>query len=71
MLKNTLILSFLLPLFALAQTPQEKPLPRVNLPVFKKDTFRITQYGAIADGQVLNTKSINNAIDAATKKAGA
>jgi polygalacturonase len=70
MLKNSLFICFLLPLFALAQTPQEKPLPRVNLPVFKKDTFRITQYGAIADGQVLNTKSINDAIDAAAKKGG-
>ena len=45
-------------------------LPVIIEPKFKKDTFNITKYGAIADGNTLNTKSINAAIDACTKKGG-
>src|SRR3954451_11931959 len=45
-------------------------LSPVPLPVFKKDTFNITRYGAKADGITLNTKSINAAIDACNKKGG-
>src|SRR5688572_4947357 len=45
-------------------------LPKINEPVFKKDTFHILHYGAIADGITLNTKSINKAIVACNKKGG-
>ncbi|HVF98143.1 MAG TPA: glycoside hydrolase family 28 protein [Flavisolibacter sp.] len=37
---------------------------------FKKDSTSIVKYGAKADGLVLNTKSINDAIDACSKKGG-
>ena len=47
-----------------------KNLPTAKLPVFKKDTFNIKSYGAIADGTTLNTKSINNAITDCSKKGG-
>lgn len=42
----------------------------VQQTVFKKDTFTIVRYGAKADGVTLNTKSINDAIDACHKKGG-
>lgn len=45
-------------------------LPIVIQPVFKADTFNITQYGAKGDGIVLNTKSINSAIAACNQKGG-
>jgi len=45
-------------------------LPKITEPVFKKDTFNIVQYGAKPDGLTLNTKSINDAIAACSKKGG-
>ena len=45
-------------------------LPVIHQPTFKKDTFNITKYGAVPDGVTLNTKSINAAIDACSKKGG-
>ncbi len=45
-------------------------LPVVQQPVFKKDTIKITAFGAKADGVTLNTQSINNAITACNKKGG-
>ena len=45
-------------------------LPVIVEPQFKKDTFNISKYGAVADGNTLNTKSINAAIDACSKKGG-
>ena len=47
---------------------QKKPV--VQPASFKKDSFYITKYGAVADGITLNTKSINEAIDACSKKGG-
>jgi len=45
-------------------------LPHIKTPTFKKDTFNIVKYGAIADGLTLNTKSINAAISACSEKGG-
>lgn len=45
-------------------------LPVVVEPKFKKDTFSINKFGAVPDGNTLNTKSINDAIDACNKKGG-
>lgn len=49
---------------------QKEKLPVIKSPVFKKDTISIKKYGAVADGNTLNTKSINTAIDALSKKGG-
>jgi len=45
-------------------------LPVINKPVFKKDTFNIVKYRAVADGIYLNTDAINNAISDCSKKGG-
>jgi polygalacturonase len=45
-------------------------LPVIIQPKFKKDTLNIIKFGAVADGNTLNTKSINDAIDVLNKKGG-
>lgn len=45
-------------------------LPTVKGTSFKKDTINILSYGAKNDGITLNTKSINSAIQAMSKKGG-
>jgi polygalacturonase len=45
-------------------------LPKIAQPVFKKDTVNILKYGAKSDGITLNTKAINNAINACSAKGG-
>jgi polygalacturonase len=45
-------------------------LPKAELPSFKRDTFNIKKYGAVADGLTLNTRSINDAINACSAKGG-
>jgi polygalacturonase len=45
-------------------------LPVINKPVFKKDTFSITEFGAKPDGITINTQSINTAIENCSKKGG-
>ena len=59
--KRLLLFSSLvcIPICILAQLSK---LPRVQEPVFKKDSFYITRFGAKQDGRTLNTKSINDAI---------
>jgi polygalacturonase len=49
---------------------QPVKLPVIKAPAFKKDTVSIVKYGAVGDGNTLNTQSINNAIDALSKKGG-
>ncbi len=49
---------------------QKWKLPVVIAPKFKKDTVSIVKFGAVSDGYTINTKSINAAIDAMTKKGG-
>lgn len=45
-------------------------LPKIYVPHFKRDTFNILNYGAIADGMTLNTAAINKAIDACAQQGG-
>lgn len=45
-------------------------LPGIYRPDFKKDTFDIRRYGAVADGLTLNTKAINSAIANCSKGGG-
>ncbi|MDP4261710.1 MAG: glycoside hydrolase family 28 protein [Bacteroidota bacterium] len=57
--------------FFLNVTAQFKgPLPQIISPKFKKDTLSVIKTGAVPDGNTLNTKSINAAIDAMNKKGG-
>lgn len=67
-MKN-ICLSFLFVGFVAFAAAQGKK-PTVLGTSFKKDSFQITKYGAKADGITLNTKSINDAIDACNKKGG-
>jgi polygalacturonase len=46
------------------------PLPVVQQPAFKADTFNIKSFGAVNDGITLNTTSINKAIAACSQKGG-
>lgn len=45
-------------------------LPQSALPIFKKDTFNVVNYGARADGITLNTLPINKAIADCSAKGG-
>src|SRR5215207_6073256 len=67
--RTRVIVPVALLLAALSAGAQVK-IPNVQLPVFRKDTFNILQYGAKSDGVTLNTKSINNAIIACMQKGG-
>ncbi|MEP6676874.1 MAG: glycoside hydrolase family 28 protein [Ferruginibacter sp.] len=53
-----------------ANAQSTRSLPAIETVKFKKDTFSIVKYGAVADGVTLNTKSINDAITACNKKGG-
>lgn len=80
MKKNNLIVFVLAALAGIysakAQTAKEsspyswKNLPKIAEPKFKRDTFRIEKFGAIADGLTLNTVSINKAIATCSAKGG-
>ena len=45
-------------------------LPKIYAPHFKKDTFNILRYGAIADGMTLNSAAINKTIEECAKQGG-
>ncbi|NCU04508.1 MAG: glycoside hydrolase family 28 protein, partial [Chitinophagaceae bacterium] len=47
-----------------------KKLPVVIAPKFRKDTVNIKKFGAVPDGNTLNTKAINNAIETLAKRGG-
>ncbi len=58
-------------LLLLIKTPSfGQSLPVIQKVQFKKDSFNIIKFGAIADGITLNTKSINAAIAACNKNGG-
>jgi polygalacturonase len=64
-MKNSLFIALAL-LSQLSLQAQQQ----VQVPVFRKDTFNITGYGAKPDGVTLNTTFIQAAIDACNKKGG-
>ncbi|WP_461042012.1 glycoside hydrolase family 28 protein [Spirosoma harenae] len=45
-------------------------LPKIHTPTFRKDTLRITKFGAVADGLTLNTAFINTAIEQCNRSGG-
>jgi DNA sulfur modification protein DndE len=45
-------------------------LPKIYAPHFKRDTFNILNYGAVADGMTLNSVAINKAITECAQKGG-
>jgi DNA sulfur modification protein DndE len=45
-------------------------LPKIYTPHFKKDTFNVVNYGAVADGFTLNSAAINKAIDSCSANGG-
>jgi len=69
MKKIILLLSFISTGFLVFAQFNAK-LPVIVAPKFKKDTTNIKKFGAVPDGNTLNTKAINNAIDACNKKGG-
>lgn len=63
--------SFFLGLLIVTSTViAQTKLPTIQQPVFKKDSFFVTKYGAKADGVTLNTAGIQNAINDCNKKGG-
>jgi len=68
-MKKIILLKLFTIVFLFAFAQKEK-LPVIKSPVFKKDTLSIKKYGAVSDGNTLNTKSINATIDALSKKGG-
>ena len=70
-------LAALPPSFTLAQAsraaagqPAPPTLPAVRQVHFRADTFNIEKYGAVADGQTLNTQAFQQAIMACTQAGG-
>jgi DNA sulfur modification protein DndE len=53
-----------------AARPAPPTLPAVRQVRFKADTFNIRKYGAVADGQVLNSQAFQQAIMACTQAGG-
>ena len=57
-------------LMACSSGLRARQLPVIQPTSFKKDSTYITRFGAVADGQTVNTQAINSAIDACNKKGG-
>ena len=62
--------TYLFIFFSILGFAQKTPRFIVSVPKFKKDTISIKKFGAVADGNFLNTKAINGAIAAMNKKGG-
>ena len=62
--------TYLFIIFSILSFAQKTPPFVVSAPKFKKDTISIKKFGAVADGNFLNTKAINGAIAALNKKGG-
>lgn len=62
--------TYLFIFFSILGFAQKTPRFVVTAPKFKKDTLSIKKFGAVADGNFLNTKAINGAIAAMNKKGG-
>ena len=45
-------------------------LPKIYQPHFKRDSFNIMEYGAVADGYTINSAAINKAISTCAEKGG-
>lgn len=56
--------------FSLLCFAQKTTIPVVSAPTFKKDTLNVKKFGAVADGNFLNTKAINDAITTLNKQGG-
>jgi len=69
-MKKVFCVSVVLFSFICATAQFKGKLPVIISPKFKKDTVSILKQGAVPDGYTLNTKSINGAIDALSKKGG-
>lgn len=52
------------------ETEYPKILARIKPPTFKNKNYKITKYGAVADGKTLATEAIKKAIDECSKKGG-
>src|SRR6187401_3204460 len=68
-MKKVILLKLFTIVFLFAFAQKEK-LPVIKSPVFKKDTLSIKKYGAVSDGNTLNTTRINSAIDILSKRGG-
>jgi len=62
--------TYLFIFFSILGFAQKTPRFIVSAPKFKKDTINIKKFGAVADGNFLNTKAINGAIATMNKKGG-
>jgi polygalacturonase len=69
-MKKRFLLYYTLVFLCFSANAQKENRPRPSLPVFKKDSFNIRKFGAVPDGLTLNTKAINDAINACHKKGG-
>ncbi|HET6767149.1 MAG TPA: hypothetical protein VFH08_07115 [Chitinophagaceae bacterium] len=56
--------------FSLLCFAQKTTIPVVSAPTFKKDTLNVKKFGAVADGNFLNTKAINDAVTTLNKQGG-
>lgn len=65
-----LMFSFSIQAYAQSSKFSWEKLPIISRPIFKRDTFNIVNYKAVADGIHLNTDAINNAIIDCSKKGG-
>ncbi len=69
-MKKTILIYCLVIISLVSFAQFNAKMPVIIAPKFKKDTTNIQKFGAMPDGHFLNTKAINNAIDACSKKGG-